>query len=971
MKPNQIILLLFIVTHFSCKPQLSHISGTTDNWAESTLKNLSLREKIAQMMIYRMNLQLKDISKEKWKDILDLIEKDGIGGIHFWYGEASSSLIFLNEMQKKSKIPILIDADIEYGLNQRFKEGTELMPFMAIAATNKPNNAYEIGKIVAKESRALGVHWNFSPVVDVNNNPLNPIINVRSFSEDPDIVSQYGAEYVRGLQEFGMLATAKHFPGHGDTETDSHSSLAMIPSDSSRLWSIELPPFNEMIKVGVDAIMVAHVHAPDFQPDSDTPASMSKFWVNDILKKRLKFKGAIVTDGMGMGGITKNYSDSYALLEVINAGCDIIIQNHNLTQSINTIENAVLNGLISEKSIDESALKMLKMKEKIGLNYKKSINLTQIHNNVGNRENSIKAQRIASEAITCVKLEKDLLPISKFSKDPIFVFDIYDYQYNHSISKITKGLIKSGLNIKPYQVDESDSKVIIDAVIEDIPIDARVLINTFVTHKAWKDKISLPENEVYLIERLLEKTKNIILGSLGNPYIIQSFPEIPVYICAYKDNSLMQDAYMNAVLGKAPISGILPISIPGVSDIGHGVFIEKYKLSHNEKKYYSGIEVKRVLPEEVNVDVDHVIELLNEAVDNKAFPGAVLLASKSGKIFIQEPVGYHTYNKKRRMRESDIFDLASITKVISTTSAIMKLYDQGLIDLQKPVIDYLPAFKGNQSKHFIQKEKITIQNLLTHTSGLPPFEQYYLINGNSDSRLDSVYNTGPIYGISDTTVYSDVGIIVLGKVIESLTKVSLDEYTKKNIFEPLGMTTTMYNPSMEKMHRIVPTEINKDNILIRGYVHDENALSLGGVAGHAGLFSTAKDLATFSQMMLNDGIYGWRRIFKSETVNLFTEKTLLIKESSRCLGWDSPSGKSSGGLYLSDSSYGHTGFTGTSIWIDPENNIFVILLSNAVYPNRENKNPTYFDWRQRLHSSIYQALGYKVENSKLEWRKEW
>ena len=265
---------------FSCNPY--YIKG--GGWAEETLNNLSLREKIAQMMIYRMNLRFKDMPKEKWESIIGLIEKDGIGGIHFWYGEASSSLTFLNEMQIRSKVPILIDADIEYGLNQRFNEGTELMPFMAIAATHKPSNAYDVGKITASESRALGVHWNFSPVVDVNNNPLNPIINVRSFSEDPDMVAKYAIEYVRGLQDHGMLATAKHFPGHGDTETDSHSSLAMIPSDSARLWTVELPPFKKMINNGIDAVMVAHVHAPDYQPDSDTPASMSKFWVDGILR---------------------------------------------------------------------------------------------------------------------------------------------------------------------------------------------------------------------------------------------------------------------------------------------------------------------------------------------------------------------------------------------------------------------------------------------------------------------------------------------------------------------------------------------------------------------------------------------------------------------------------------------------------------------------------------------------------------
>ena len=952
---------------FSCNP--SYIK--TGGWAEETLNNLSLREKIAQMMIYRMNLRFKDIPKEKWESIIELIEKDGIGGIHFWYGEASSSLTFLNEMQIRSEVPILIDADIEYGLNQRFNEGTELMPFMAIAATHKPSNAYDVGKITASESRALGVHWNFSPVVDVNNNPLNPIINVRSFSEDPDMVAKYAIEYVRGLQDHGMLATAKHFPGHGDTETDSHSSLAMIPSDSARLWTVELPPFKKMINNGIDAVMVAHVHAPDYQPDSDTPASMSKFWVDGILKNKLNFNGAIVTDGMGMGGITKNYSDSYALIEVINAGCDIIIQNHNIEKSINTIEKAVLNGQIAEERINESVLKMLKMKQKIGLNIQKTVDLKHIHNSVGVKENKKIAQRVAAEAITCVKLEKDLLPISKFPKESIYVVDMYDHEYDHSISHITKGLVKFGLNIKPHQVDESDSEKIINQILDEIPKDAMVVINTFVTHKAWKDRISFSDNQLYFIKKIQEKTGNIVLGSLGNPYIIQSFPKIPVYLCGYKDNMLMQNAYLNAILGKVSISGKLPVSIPGIAKIGQGVNIEKYTPKKNKIYYKPGMEVKRVLPEESNAITDTLIEHLNRAVQNKAFPGAVILASKDGKIFLHEAVGYHTYSKKREMRKSDLFDLASISKVVSTTSAVMKLYDQGLIDLGVPVVDYLPMFMGKQKKYYSHKKKITIGHLLSHTSGLPPFKNYSFIQGNMEVVLDSIYNTAPSHNLADTTIYSDIGIIILGKVIESISGLSLGEFSRQNIFQPLGMNTTMYNPPKEKLHRVVPTEISKNNNLIKGFVHDENALRMEGVAGHAGLFSTAKDLALFSQMMLNNGIYRWERIFKSETVKLFTSKSSFIKQSSRCFGWDSPSGKASGGVYLSDNSYGHTGFTGTSLWIDPVNGIFVILLTNAIHPKRESKNPAYFDWRQKLHSSVYESLGYKDKNPKLKWRKKW
>ena len=942
-----------------------------DNWSQETLNKLTLREKIAQMMIYRMNLRMKDISVEKWEKILELIDRDGIGGLHFWYGDAGTSLTMLNAMQERSKVPILVDADIEHGLHQRFPEGTEVPPFMAIAATNKPKNAYEVGKIVAKESRSVGIHWNFSPVVDVNNNPNNPIINVRSFSENPSVVSLYATQYVRGLQDNGLLATAKHFPGHGDTETDSHSSLAMIPSDSSRLWEVEIPPFQDMIQEGVDAIMVAHVHSPDYQPDSYTPASMSKFWVNDILKEKLEFRGAIVTDGMGMGGIVRNYSDAYALIQVINAGCDIIIQNNSFEKSINTVEKAVLEGKISEQRINEAALKMLKMKEKIGLHLNHKISLNHFQNSVGSRENKTTASEIAAQAITCVRLNKNLLPLTELEDNIIYVIDMYDHEFNHSMSVTTKGLKKYGLNIKPYQIDESDTKKMVDVIIDDIPPKSTVLINAFVSHKAWKDRVSIPKNEEYFIRKLLQKTENIILGSIGNPYIIEGFPNVPVYLCAYKNSSLMQNAYLDAILGKNEITGRLPISIPGAASFGQGIRVEKFTGSKKVNSFQPGKEIKQMLPSEVGANIENLPALLQTAVNEKAFPGGVLLAAKDGKIFFHEAFGFHTYNNTREMRKSDIFDLASISKVVGTTSAIMKMYDEKLIDLDDKVVSYLPQFAGKQKKYFSHKSNISIKHLLTHSSGLPPFRKYFLMDEDKQSVLDSLYNTEPIYGLEEKTVYSDVGIIVLGKIVEKVSLKSLDTYVQEKITTPLGMHTTFFNPPQEKINRIVPSEIDQNNNLIKGYVHDENAFKLGGVAGHAGLFSTTNDLATFSQMMLNGGIYRWKRIFKPETVNMFTSRSNMIEGSSRCYGWDSPSGKASGGVYISDNSFGHTGFTGTSLWIDKENKVIVILLTNAVHPTRESKSPMYFDWRQRIHSAVYESLNLKEKNDNLEWRKNW
>jgi len=967
---KQLFLCLFL-SFFLLVSGCASVPRSSKNWPKRVLKKLSLREKIAQMMIYRMHLKYESVTPEKWEEITRLVSGDGIGGIHLWSGDGSSSLAFINEIQKRSKVPIIFDADIERGFGQRFPSGTDFPPMMAITATGNPKNAYDVGKIVAIESKAAGVQWNLSPVVDVNNNPLNPIINTRSFSEDPDIVSEFSLEYTKGLQDHGMIATAKHFPGHGDTQTDSHSSLAMIPSDSSRLWSVELKPFRVMAESGIDVVMLAHVHAPDYQPEADEPATLSRFWVTEILRERLGFDGAIITDAMSMGGITKNYSDDYAIVKAIQAGCNIIIQNYDLTGAIDVVEKAVKEGDISIDQINSSALKMLQLKDKVGLNLNRYISMDSMMENISTKENRETASRIASESITLVRDKKGLLPLSKNGKDTLYVFDIYDQEYKHSRSAVTAKIIAERFPVRSVQIDESDKKPILDAIIKSIPKNSQILINAFVSPKEWKDRIFFPDNETYFVRELLKKSERIILASLGTPYLLQDFSEVSTYLCAYKGSSIMQNALADALLGLKDISGHLPVTIPNLNEIGSGMFKEKKIEIEEISEYTPGTQVKRVLPRAVGVDNSYLESFMESAIEDSAWPGGVLLAAKGGNIFYHQGHGFHTYARNHPVRSSDIFDLASITKVIATTSAIMRLVDQNKINIDKPVMTYLPDFKGKKKKYKKQKSTITVKDLLSHSSGLPAFKQYYQMKKSKDLILGSIYDTEPVRMIGDTMIYSDVGAIMLGELVEKVSDLSLNKFTDSLVFEPLGMTTTFFNPPKEKIHRIVPTEIDPNGNLIHGYVHDENAHSLGGVAGHAGLFSTAKDLAIFSQMMLNKGIYGWKRIFRQNTVELFTTRADMIPGSSRCLGWDSPSGASSGGVYLSDASFGHGGYTGTTLWIDPENEIIVILLTNAVHPNRKNKEPKYFDWRHRIHSAVYESLSLNEKNPSLELRPRW
>ena len=967
----KIFTILSSVIILSCSG-VSTITSNDSSWVEDTLKKLSLREKIAQMMVYRMNMKFMNFDSEEWNEIESLLASDGIGVVHIWFGEAGSALTILNKMQKLSKVPLLVEGDIESGLGRRYTGAVTLPPMMAISATGNPQYAYKAGMISAIESRSVGIHFNLAPVVDVNNNPKNPIINTRSFGEHPDSVHRYSKEFIRGIHDYGMLATAKHFPGHGDTETDSHSALAQIPSDSLRLWNVEIPPFSNAIKSGVDAIMVAHVNAPDYQENADEPATLSSFWIKDVLKNSLGFKGAVITDAMGMGGIIKNYSDSYALIQTINAGADIIIQNNKMKESIDIVEQAVIKGIIKESRIDTSVIKILNMKHKIGLHRESLISIDKTHMMMGQKENFEIAEEMASKALTVVRNNNNILPLNPSFDDEIYVIDLYDGPNNHTESILTKKLRQGKRKIKSFQIDKSDSLEIANYIINEIPNDKIVFVNAFANPVEWKDNIFLPKVEADLINKLTFKTNKLIVTSFGSPYLIQDFPSSPVYICAYKGSALMQNAVADFLMGKTAAGGILPVTIPDIANRGSGLKIEPFPWSQEEKVSEPGTELIRIRSDEIDVNIETIKDLFKEAVNDTAFPGGVILAAKDGKIFLHEAFGFHTYSKNKPVSKGNIFDLASITKAVSTTSAIMKLVDENKINLEDKVIRYLPEFIGKQKSHYPQKRNTTIRHLITHTGGLPPFKQYFKIEGTRQTRIDSIFNTEPITGLSDSTIYSDVGLIILGKVIESITNNSLDVFIDSVVFSPLGMSSTFYNPLPIKVNRVVPTENSKfHNKLIKGFVHDENAHSIGGVAGHAGLFSTAKDLAIFSQMMLNGGRYGWKRIFNEETVLEFTSRTQMIQSTSYGLGWDTPSGKSSGGIYLSDSSFGHTGYTGTSLWIDKENQLFVILLTNAVHPDRSYKKKSYFDWRQRLHSSVYEAVGLNQQNHNLELRERW
>ena len=963
------IFLLVTCTH---QPELVDSSP----WVRATLKKLSLRQKISQMMVYSMSLDYLPAESARWKEIEGLLETDGIGFIHVWGGETASALTLLNQMQSRSMVPIMVQADLEYGLQKRFGAGTQIPWPMALAATGDPNLAFEAGRITAEEGRALGVHLALAPVVDVNNNPDNPIINTRAFSEDPDEVSRYAISFMQGLQSQGMLATAKHYPGHGDTQTDSHISLAKIPSDSARLWNVELKPFQAIIDAGVDLVMVGHLDAGDFQLEPGIPSSLSPYWLQDILRLKQGFKGAIITDAMAMGGITRNFPDRYALVQTIKAGSDIIIQNRNYKGSVDWVEEAVNDGLISESRIDESVVRILTLKQKLGLDKKKTLSLDDMQSRLGTTHNKRVAQDIMRKAVTLVRDQQNLVPVNLTDSQHVYIVDIRDWAHDHDQSTVSMELQRALPNSSSWILDNTDDVFAYDYVLASIPDSAHVIVNIFSRTKMNKDRVLLPPIQSTFVDSLSGKTPHLIVTSFGTPYLIRAFPDIPTYLVTYSNQTEMQRALAGALLGKTDIDGKLPITIPGIAQRGDGlsrIGLPFTSVTTHVKPRLQPTILQHVAPEDIGADPGKIMPIVNQALEENAWPGGVLLAAKDGKIFMHEYFGEHTYDSERHTYRGDIFDLASVTKVIATTSAAMKLYEEGKLNLDTTVVSYLPEFAGPDSTIDSLKQIITVKNLLTHTAGMKPFKKFFRMDAPSrealvDSVLQSELDTIP----GTKYRYSDIGLITLGMVIEKLAGADLKTFTDSVIFKPLSMKATGYLPRA-RLDRIVPTEISElDSMLVHGFVHDENSHSLGGITGHAGLFSTAMDLARFAQMMLNKGSLGDTVIFKPETIELFTRRAnMLDEENSRCLGWDSPHEASSGGVYLSTNSFGHTGFTGTSIWIDPDNQMFVILLTNAVHPKRSYKYPNYFDWRQRVHASVYESLGFSEITPGLEWRDRW
>lgn len=944
----------------------------SNQWVDSVFKTLTKEQKIAQLMV----LRLSSIGANRTitffdKEVEEAIRKYNIGSICLFQGGPVKQANLINFFQSFAQTPLLVCIDGENGLGMRMDSVQGLPRQMMMGAVQDPALIYEYGRVVGEQCKRIGIQVNYAPVVDINNNPNNPVINDRSFGEDKYRVAEYGIQYMKGMQDAGTMACAKHFPGHGDVDVDSHYDLPVINKTKEQLDSLELYPFREIFKAGVGSVMIAHLSIPAIDNTANKATSISKKNVTDLLRKEMKYEGLTFTDALEMKGVAKYYPDGESSLEALIAGNDMLCLPGDIPGSIEKILKAIKKRKLSWSAIDAHVKKVLRAKYQYGLANWQPINTKNLTEDLNSKVSEMR-RLIAEKALTLLRNDDyAIYPLNKgkrvayvgfgLTKDNVFAEQVrkdYDAQVFYFDYKLDSSKVGPMLELFKNRYD---------AVIIGMHNYARYPANNF----------GISNAAISLVKGLQQQHKTVTLA-FGNPYLIKNFCDAKVLVACYEDDDITQTVAADMISGRLVAKGKLPVTV-----------CESFK-------YGDGIVAKRLLPivpssklgfkqAQMNNAIDSIV---TDAIRQQAIPGAVVLVAKDGKIVFERAYGYLTYDSSEPVYEETIYDLASVTKIMATTVSVMKLYDEGKLDLQKTLGDYLSWVKGSN------KEGLKLWDIILHQAGLKSFIPFYretvnVTDGNSPNwsfytqKPDSTHGVrvadhmfmrsdwvDTIYSRILTSslepgnkyIYSDNDFIFLGKVVEAITGMPLEVYVKKTFYDKLDMTSTGFRPRERfPLNYIAPTEKEPGfrQQLIWGDVHDPGAAMFGGVAGHAGLFSNAYDLAVLSQVFLNGGVLNGQNFFSKATVDYFTAYHSDI--SRRGLGFDKPEKDNATRkepyptLSASPLTFGHTGFTGTCFWIDPKYNLTYIFLSNRVNSPDPNKFGR-ISVRPKVHEAIYQAL---------------
>ncbi|MCY7352402.1 MAG: serine hydrolase [Cytophagaceae bacterium] len=968
-----VTLCLFYPLFFTANAQ-TPFAGANQKWVDSVFTRLTLDEKIGQLLMPRGNFTNVPYEREK---LLSWVREYKVGGFVFFANQPTRQSVLINELQAESRIPLLVGMDLEWGLTMRLDSTTRYPYAMTLGATDRADTAliYQMGRQIGRQCRRLGVHVNYAPVVDVNNNPNNPVINFRSFGENKRTVLAAATAYMRGMQAERIITSAKHFPGHGDTDVDSHADLPVINHSRARLDSLELYPFRELIKRGLNGVMIAHLSIPALDPTPNLPTTLSRPVVTDLLRGELGFRGLVFTDAMEMQGVTKYFPNGEAQVRALMAGNDLLETFTDVPGTFNAIKYALAEGRITMAELDDKVRRILTAKAWAGLDRYQPIPIKNLIEDLNPKGSELLASTLTENALTLLQNRDNRLPIKELGSVKIATLSLGSSSVTAFQQMAANYAPMDHFNLLPTA---ADSKAVARLKQQLATYDL-VLVGI---HGLGIRPAATPKPEVVKLITDFSALPNAVYALFGNPYTLNkltSLEAVPALLVAYQETPVTQELAAQAIFGATGLSGRLPVTVNQRYVLGMGLTTQAL----NRFKY--------TLPEEVGIDskllAARLDSIVNQGLTAKAYPGASVLVAKDCKVIFRKTYGKHTYEGNQPVLETDVYDLASVTKVSTSVLALMKLQDEGKFRLDMTLGELFPAWRKSN------KAGLRMIDILTHQSGLkawiPFWQEARNPNGtwkrrtfsNKESHrypvqvADNLFLHRRYYRtifrqIEESPVkpgqgyvYSDLSYYLYPQIIKRLTGQNWEDWLKQNFYQPLGANSLTYNAYRSvPLTRVVPTEYDSlfRKNLIHGRVHDEGAAMLDGISGHAGLFGTANDLAKLMQMYLNGGTYGGKRYIQESTLKQWTGYPFPVEVNARRgIGFDKPDRKKpglSGPKSASAASFGHSGYTGTFVWMEPEQQMLYIFLANRVYPTRNNSKISQLDIRTQFGEMIYEAI---------------
>ena len=934
-----------------------------NRWTDSIYSQMNLDEKLGQLFFVNAYSNKDSVHENK---VRELVSKYKVGGIIFFQGGPVRQAKLTNDYQAKAKVPLFIGLDAEWGLAMRL-DSTYRYPWnMTLGAIDDLALLEKVGRNMGMECKRMGIHFNFAPVLDINTNPLNPIIGNRSFGESKTNVANKAAAVMKGIQSQGVLCTGKHFPGHGDTATDSHKTLPTVLLSKEQIDQVDLYPYKQLFDEGLASVMVAHLNIPSLEVTQNIPSSASYAIVTELLQKQMGFEGLIFTDGLGMKGASDFKPVGDLELAVLLAGNDIFLCPDDVPKALEKLKIFYANGQITEERMAHSVKKILHYKYKAGLNKYQAIDLKNLKEDLNSPDKDALHYTLYENAVTILKNEKEILPIKDLTKKIAYVKMGEDTNSDFITT------------LKKYTEITEVSNTNVDSLNTELKKFDLVIVSYHKVNKAW-EKHDFTSDELFFLNKIVEKNK-VILDIFAKPYSllpITNFDAIEGLVVSYQNAPISQIVSAEILFGAKGAKGKLPVSINDNFKVNDGLTTEK-----TDRLAFQ-------MPENVGMSsavLSKIDAIAQKAIDGKMAPGMQVLVARKGNVVFQKSYGYHTYNNDVKVSNTDLYDVASISKMISTLPNVMQLYDKEKVTLETKLGSMLPLFSKSN------KKDISFKDLLNHYAGLIawspfykstldakgfPSAEYYrkIPEKNFTTKVaDSLFIRNDYHDtimkfIADSPVslkkeykYSDFTFIILKEYLERVTHKKLEDLSQEKFFNSLGMNYTTYNPLLRfDKNEIAPTEIDTyfRHQLIQGYVHDMAAAMEGGVAGHAGVFSNAMDVAKMMQLFLQKGNYGGEQYFSSATFDTFNTCFYCGQGVERGLGFDKRLGKDGPTCQCaSASSFGHTGFTGNMAWVDPANETVYVFLSNRTYPEvgEEGNKLAKEKIREDIQKIIYESI---------------